>query len=242
MKQCAACNRVYEDESLRFCLDDGSVLTAAYDSAATQLISPRRTADARTEVLPGVTTAAFETSSPSVPTREAPIVVNKPTPWTNYVIIALLALIAGGGVVWLLVWRGNANANSSNSSANQAQGNSNLANSGQTSSPNSNNRNVNSTRNANTVTNTSPSDAADGETWFVIVGTYAKNARPAAEQKLLEVKAAGYDATIIDTNDYPNLSPNYWAVVSGPYSQSRALTVKSEMYVDFPEVYMKSGR
>ena len=240
MKQCPACNRVYEDDSLRFCLDDGSVLTAAYDSAATQLISPRRTVDARTEVLPGVTTAAFETSSPSVPTQEAPIVVHKPTPWTNYVIIALLALIAGGGVVWLLVWRSNASSNSNNGAVNRMQENANLT--GQTPAPNTNNRNLNSNRITNTAANTSPTDPASGETWFVIAGTYAKNARAAAEQKLSEVKAAGYDATIIDTNDHPNLSPNYWAVVSGPYSQSQALSVKAKMYGDFPEVYIKSGR
>lgn len=240
MKQCPACKRVYEDESLRFCLDDGSALTAAFDTAATQIISSGRSTDARTEVLPGSATAAFDSFPPSVPTREAPIVVHKPTPWTHYVIIALLALIAGGGVVWLLVWRGNASSNSNNGAVIRTQENVNLT--GQTPAPNSNNRNLNSNRITNTAANTSPTDPASGETWFVIIGTYAKNARAAAEQKLLKVKAAGYEATIIDTNDYPNLSPNYWAVVSGPYSQSQALSVKAEMYGDFPEVYIKSGR
>jgi hypothetical protein len=177
-----------------------------------------------------------------VPTRDAPIVVNKPTPWTNYVIIALLALIAGGGVVWLLVSRNSANINSNDGAANRITESTELANSARTT--NTNNRNPNSTSNTQPAANTSvdqPAKPGNGVTWFVIVGSYAKNARAAAEQRLLEVKAAGYDATIIDTDDYPNLSPNYWAVVSGPYSQANALAVKSDMYDDFPEVYTKSG-
>ena len=241
MKQCPACNRTYADDTLRFCLDDGSVLTEAYDSAATQIISPTRLTDAPTEVLPGAATAAYEMSSPSVPTREAPVVVSRPTPWTNYVIIALLALIAGGGVVWLLVSLNSANSNSNNGASNRTAENADLVNSAGTNPRNSDNRNVRPASNSNTAANTVPDQPTSGQTWFVIVGSYSKSTRAAAEQRLLEVKAAGYDAQIIDTDDYPGLSPNYWAVVSGPYSQANALTVKSDMYDDFPQVYMKSG-
>jgi hypothetical protein len=35
MKQCLICNRTYSDDSLRFCLEDGSILSAQYDPEAT---------------------------------------------------------------------------------------------------------------------------------------------------------------------------------------------------------------
>ena len=36
MKKCPACNRTYTDDTLKFCLEDGSSLSAAYDPQATQ--------------------------------------------------------------------------------------------------------------------------------------------------------------------------------------------------------------
>src|SRR3954449_6142102 len=52
MKQCPKCSRVYADNSLRFCLDDGSALVASAAAQPTMRISPRGTAVPRTEVLP----------------------------------------------------------------------------------------------------------------------------------------------------------------------------------------------
>lgn len=39
MKSCPACNRTYSDETLAFCLEDGSLLSAPYDSEETRLLS-----------------------------------------------------------------------------------------------------------------------------------------------------------------------------------------------------------
>lgn len=39
MKSCPACKRTYPDETLAFCLEDGSILSAPYDPDGTQLIS-----------------------------------------------------------------------------------------------------------------------------------------------------------------------------------------------------------
>jgi F5/8 type C domain len=43
MKRCPKCNRKYQDETLRFCLEDGTVLAAARDSEppATEILPPR---------------------------------------------------------------------------------------------------------------------------------------------------------------------------------------------------------
>jgi len=89
MKQCPTCNRTYADESLTYCLADGSLLSAPYDPEATQRIPPARITNSPTEVLP----------SNLLPSKE--IRPNK-NPLPIYIIIALLALIVGGGIVELL--------------------------------------------------------------------------------------------------------------------------------------------
>src|SRR2546421_9241830 len=54
MKSCPTCNRTYPDDTLAFCLIDGSVLSAPFDSAAGKPAPPRRdTSPPRTEVLTG---------------------------------------------------------------------------------------------------------------------------------------------------------------------------------------------
>ena len=57
MKECPTCSRVYADESLRFCLDDGASLISQVRAAGAQptiRINPPRTRSAKaTEVLPG---------------------------------------------------------------------------------------------------------------------------------------------------------------------------------------------
>jgi hypothetical protein len=67
MKICPTCNRTYTDETLIFCLDDGSTLSASYDPHVTQRIpAPRSTDQAPTEVL-------YHTSKPSLqPTIPSP--------------------------------------------------------------------------------------------------------------------------------------------------------------------------
>jgi hypothetical protein len=67
MKICPTCNLTYADETLTFCLDDGSTLSASYDPPVTQRISPpRNTGQAPTEIL-------YPASNPSLqPTIASP--------------------------------------------------------------------------------------------------------------------------------------------------------------------------
>ena len=85
MKRCPSCRRRYSDDSLNFCLDDGSTLLAEPVSDPT-LISPTMAAPL---------TPARITSSPS----------QSPTPshrWVLLAVIVLLAVLLGGGAVALL--------------------------------------------------------------------------------------------------------------------------------------------
>jgi len=53
MKSCPSCNRTYSDDTITFCLVDGSVLSAPYDPNQTRRIpEPRTTKAAATEILP----------------------------------------------------------------------------------------------------------------------------------------------------------------------------------------------
>jgi hypothetical protein len=90
MKACPTCNRTYADESLTYCLADGSLLSAPYDPEATQRLHlPHTNNPANTEVL---------LSNPPAP---QPI---KRTDRSSlkYIVLALVVLIAGAGImIWL---------------------------------------------------------------------------------------------------------------------------------------------
>lgn len=85
MKQCRTCNRTYADDSLNFCLQDGTSLSPLFDPEATRIGTP-------TPVAAPIVKA---------PLRIAPVTQTPRNPLL-YVIVALLALIAGGGLVALI--------------------------------------------------------------------------------------------------------------------------------------------
>jgi hypothetical protein len=83
MKICPQCKRTYSDDSLRFCLDDGSVL--ARDPTATiSFGSTTEDSEARTQVL-------HAPSRQSRPVATAPVTVNSSSP----ILTAGVVLIAG---------------------------------------------------------------------------------------------------------------------------------------------------
>jgi len=109
MKQCPRCKRTYTDETLLYCLDDGSMLGAAYDPAATQVMPfPRATNAGPTEVLP---------RHPLPP----PPLHQRRSQWPVYVLISLLLLFIGGGAIGLLIF-GYSRLQDSSSAANLNQG------------------------------------------------------------------------------------------------------------------------
>src|ERR1041384_7837796 len=106
MKACPTCYRTYSDDTLAFCLDDGSPLSTIYDSEATHVIPLDRLA-------PGATIPSV--SPPPQQRRTFPsAAISGTARKTNpvlYVIIALLALIAGGGLVALVMFGRSPNSN-----------------------------------------------------------------------------------------------------------------------------------
>lgn len=90
MKSCPTCNRTYTDESLTYCLDDGSLLSASYQPEMTQRLPLPRATNHTKSGIPFTAPPTLELSNRSE------------SPAFKYIVIALLALIAGGGIMaWL---------------------------------------------------------------------------------------------------------------------------------------------
>ena len=101
MKRCAKCHRAYEDDTLRFCLEDGSPLFDARDSEAPA-----------TEILPARGTPTLRSTGPTVPTVPSYQAVSGPSPQileprtsnpiltvgVVAIVLLLLALVAIAGV------------------------------------------------------------------------------------------------------------------------------------------------
>jgi hypothetical protein len=86
----------------------------------------------------------------------------------------------------------------------------------------------------------SATQAPEGR-WFIIIGTYPKTDLSKANERLGFVRYKGYDAHLIDTDDYPNMKDGLWAVVIGPYRKDYAQELADKVRAVFPEAYVKSG-
>src|SRR2546425_6852951 len=81
MKKCSTCNRTYTDDTLRFCLEDGSSLSAVYDPQATQRMPARVGGDSQsTEILSHPEKAAETIESRAFPTMPSPAFVGQVGP------------------------------------------------------------------------------------------------------------------------------------------------------------------
>ena len=112
MKQCPSCKRTYTDETLLYCLEDGSALNAVYDSEATQVMPfPRTPIVTPPQVSPSYPPPSTPFPPPQHGRSRAPV----------YVLIALLLLVLGGGALALLIF-GYSRLQDSSANANVNQG------------------------------------------------------------------------------------------------------------------------
>ena len=101
MKRCPKCKRKYDDDTLRFCLEDGTPLFDARDSEAPA-----------TEILPGRGTPTLKSSGPTVPSfrgSDPVLPVERVTPPSNplltggVIAIAILLLVLVGIVAFFVL-------------------------------------------------------------------------------------------------------------------------------------------
>lgn len=78
-------------------------------------------------------------------------------------------------------------------------------------------------------------------TWLVILKTYAMSERAAANHALDLFRRAGYEASVVRTEDYPNLRKGLLAIVMGPYPKAVAQEVRTKARSAAKGAYIKSG-
>ncbi|MCU1267118.1 MAG: hypothetical protein JWM21_3436 [Acidobacteria bacterium] len=120
MKICPACNRTYADQTLIFCLDDGSTLSAQYDPRETRLLPVTQTSEPPpTEIFPPQPKTT-EVSPPLIPTMQAlqppprypeqqQTKLNEKErgkPWVIVGVVIFLVFVFGAGGVLSFIWFG----------------------------------------------------------------------------------------------------------------------------------------
>ena len=245
MKRCPTCGRTYADESLSYCLDDGSVLSAPYEPEQTQRIPAPRATNLVTEVLP-----AGQTHQTAKADRK-PVLV--------YVLIGLVALLAGGAfVAWLkrespptptvksevqsnAASSAGANTSLEEEKARLERERQQLELEKERQRLAEERRKLEEQRRAPSSSTTDQLPPPPSGSWFVFLGAFTRDEYGKAQERLRYMQGQGYDARIIDTNEYPNLTRGLWAVVLGPYSKSYADSQAAKVKSVRPDAYVKSG-
>ncbi|MDO9418602.1 caspase family protein [Pararhizobium sp.] len=85
-----------------------------------------------------------------------------------------------------------------------------------------------------------PAPAAGG--WFVIVGSYPHADRAKARSRANLMANKGFNAQIIDTDEYSSLRDGLYSVVMGPYKKSTAQKQLSRVKRQIGDAYIKEAR
>lgn len=246
MKECPLCRQVYADDTLNFCLSDGTGLARIPDVSDETIKIELSAASEKTLVL----------KSP-VPTHPVEIkqteqIVSKGVnPLFAYLSVGLIALITGGGLIFWLTSGGRNLPTNEQQSANIS--NSTKA-SGSTSSQKAppdalvqqsqklavNLPQVDTNKVANTPSAARP-PAVSGGTWFIVLGSFPKSQSERANRRLKYVQGLGIEASIVDTDNYPGFRSGLYAVVLGPFSKGDARSRLASMKSAVPDAYAKSG-
>lgn len=75
-----------------------------------------------------------------------------------------------------------------------------------------------------------------------MLGGYREQNWAAAETRRDYLRKQGFNAYIVDTNNYQNFDPNLHAVVMGPYSKDEATDVAYRVRPTQSDVYIKWAR
>lgn len=130
MKSCPTCNRIYTDDTLIYCLEDGAILAAAYDPQSTLQIPAARVTDPpRTELLrDSLKPGAQQTFPQQAPIREPDSFRDSQRAGkTSKAVVAVIVFLAAGVLVLgYMLWRNN-QSTSSEASTGQANAQANNA-------------------------------------------------------------------------------------------------------------------
>ncbi|MEZ5429414.1 MAG: SPOR domain-containing protein [Pyrinomonadaceae bacterium] len=277
MKQCPQCERTYEDETLNFCLEDGTALVP-FSEAATRENFPRPTepetlilpSEQKTEELPAEKATVVKSQIDSQEVQGQPIVRQGVSPVFAYLTVGLLGLLVLIGGVGLFVWVNSSKDGGTEVARETAPP--------QSPTPASENKTIGetdskvgkedsdpeSTRTPESKPTPTPAkkespketpkptetpaptpektpEPPTGGKWFVILGSYPQSQSGRARERLQYARSKGFNATIINTNNYPNLRNGLFVVVMGPFSKAGAQSTLSRVKPSISDAYVKSG-
>jgi Caspase domain len=75
--------------------------------------------------------------------------------------------------------------------------------------------------------------------WGVFLGSFPHAQASKARQRLKAARNRGFDAVMIDTDDYGRLAPGLYAVVMPADSRGSALSIADDLREQFPDVFAK---
>lgn len=84
-----------------------------------------------------------------------------------------------------------------------------------------------------------PTSSSGEKIWYVMLGGFKDTNMANAATRLNYIRQHGYNAYMVDTNDYQNFDPNLHAVVMGPYTKSDAESMANQLRPIQPDVYIK---
>jgi hypothetical protein len=88
-----------------------------------------------------------------------------------------------------------------------------------------------------------PVAVATAGNWLVVAGSFARSERANADRRQAALVEAGFEARVIDSSEYPLLTPNLWVVVLGPFdSRETASTALARLKSRVSDAYLKKGR
>lgn len=88
-----------------------------------------------------------------------------------------------------------------------------------------------------------PVAVAPAGDWLVVAGSFARSERRNADGRQAALAEAGLEARVIDSSEYPLLTPNLWVVVLGPFdSRETANTALTRLKSRVSDAYLKKGR
>ena len=210
MKRCPACQRTFSDE-ISFCLEDGTALSSSTDAEKTLIAPPP----------PTIALPRFETpSAPTTPARKfSPLII-------------LLVMVTLGALALAAYQTFKPHPQTSGPDISPAavpgptQGatpTQSPSNSKMAARPDETSRaDANAAATPSTTPRSTPSPLANAPDWYVIIGTFALDERAGAEERASAARAEGFRVRIVETNDYPNFTPNFLAVVIGPLDKAAA--------------------
>jgi cell division septation protein DedD len=228
MKKCPNCSQIFEDDN-DFCTNDGTTLVP--DTGPQGFGGFKSSGEMPTQYVPHPQSAVAPPAA-----RSSNLL---------YLVVGILATALAATGLYLFSLRDSAQqfvaANGNVSQATNAPSSTSAAKTPSNTMSNA----VNAIRAPNPQSTPEPittiQSRPSGGTWFIVLGSYPKVESEKANQRLRYVQGLGYQANIVDTDDYPGFRSGLWSIVVGPYSKSDAKGMAAKMKSSISDAYIKSA-